>query len=130
MNFIEVLKGGRHLQKLKLLLIVGLTILSFWGCRNASPENAKNAKISAYGVTVERDKIGRQLNIFIYPDYLPKELITAFENTYGIRVVVDYYDNNDALLAKLQAGGLGQYDLVCPSDYAVSILKNLNLLQK
>ena len=118
------------MQKLKLLLIVGAIILGFWGCRDDSVENVKSAKISAYGVTVDRDKIGKQLNIFIYPDYLPKELVTKFENTYGIQVVVDYYDNNDALLAKLQAGGLGQYDLVCPSDYAVSILKNLNLLQK
>ena len=129
MNFIAVSVGGSKLKKagLKMLLIVSIALFSLWECGNGMPETTKT---SNYGVSIECDKVGKQLSIFIYFDYLLKELLTKFEGTYGVEVVVDYYDNNDALLAKLQAGGLGQYDLICPLDYAVSILKNLNLLQK
>jgi spermidine/putrescine transport system substrate-binding protein len=44
-------------------------------------------------------------------------------------LTIDYYDTNEALIAKLQAGGVGQYDLVVASDYAVQILHEENLLE-
>lgn len=107
--------------------LVGLFVLS---CSEKSPKPDAANTVNAYGVSVDKSSIGDKLNIFIYPDYLPQELVDKFQQTYGVTVVIDYFDNNDALLAKMQAGGAGQYDIVCPSDYAVTIMKNLNLLQK
>ena len=45
-----------------------------------------------------------------------------------MKVNVDLYDSNEALLAKLQAGNAG-YDVVCPSDYSVEVLRVQNLLR-
>jgi spermidine/putrescine transport system substrate-binding protein len=56
-------------------------------------------------------------------------LLEEFRATYGVRVITDYYDNNEALIAKLKAGGLGQYDVIVASDYAVEALRGEQLLE-
>ncbi|MFO0763235.1 MAG: extracellular solute-binding protein, partial [Byssovorax sp.] len=70
----------------------------------------------------------RQLNLFIWSNYIAPETIARFERRLGVKVNVDLYDSNEALLAKLQAGNAG-YDVVCPSDYSVQVLLAQGLLR-
>lgn len=70
----------------------------------------------------------RQLNLYIWSNYASKEMLAKFEQRYNLKVRVELYDSNEALLAKLQTG-LVDYDLVVPSDYMVSILIKQGLLQ-
>ena len=70
----------------------------------------------------------RQLNLFIWSNYIAPETISRFERRLGVKVNVDLYDSNEALLAKLQAGNAG-YDVVCPSDYSVQVLLAQGLLR-
>lgn len=84
--------------------------------------------IEGYGASVQRDSLARSLRLFIWPDYIDPDLVAEFRRVYGVRVVIDYYDNNEALIAKLRAGGLGQYDVVVASDYAVEVLREAGLL--
>lgn len=84
--------------------------------------------IDAYGASVQRDSLARELRLFTWPDYMDPALLDEFRSTYGVRVVVDYYDNNEALIAKLQAGGLGQYDVIIASDYAAETLGGQQML--
>lgn len=72
---------------------------------------------------------GGELNIYIWSNYLPDEVISEFERRYDAKVNVELYDSNEALLAKLQSGG-ATYDLVVPSDYMVTILKAQGLLEE
>ncbi len=69
------------------------------------------------------------VNVYIWSDYLPPDVIEKFENETGIKVNLDTYDSNEALLEKLQTG-VSKYDVVVPSDYMVQILIKQNLLQK
>jgi spermidine/putrescine transport system permease protein len=70
---------------------------------------------------------GGELNVFIWSNYLPDEVIAEFERRYNARVNVELYDSNEALLAKLQSGG-ASYDIVVPSDYMVTVLRGQGLL--
>jgi spermidine/putrescine-binding protein len=70
----------------------------------------------------------KQLNIFIWSEYLPDEVIAKFEERTGIDVQYDTYDSNEALEAKLQSG-VADYDLVVPSDYMVRRLIQQGLIQ-
>ena len=54
--------------------------------------------------------------------------MAKFEARHGVKVNVDLYDSNEALLAKLQAGNAG-YDVICPSDYSVQVLIAQKLLR-
>lgn len=62
-----------------------------------------------------------ELNVYIWTNYLPQEVIDGFEKKTGIKVNVDTYDSNEAILEKLQSG-VADYDIVVPSDYMMKIL--------
>ncbi|MDR2068068.1 MAG: extracellular solute-binding protein [Holosporaceae bacterium] len=56
------------------------------------------------------------LYIIVGIDYIPYELIELFENLTGIKVIVDIFDSNEILEAKLLSGG-GLYDIVFPTAW-------------
>ncbi|MCC5845562.1 MAG: spermidine/putrescine ABC transporter substrate-binding protein [Verrucomicrobia bacterium] len=58
------------------------------------------------------------LRIYNWAEYLSDEVIEAFEKEFNCRVIVDVFDSNEAMYAKLKAGG-GGYDIVVPSSYQV-----------
>jgi spermidine/putrescine transport system permease protein len=63
----------------------------------------------------------RVLNLYIWSSYIAPDTVRTFEERHGVRVNVDLYDTNEALLAKLQSGQTG-YDVICPSNYVVEVL--------
>ncbi|SMB92125.1 polyamine ABC transporter substrate-binding protein [Deinococcus hopiensis] len=76
--------------------------------------------------TVRND--GRTLRIFMWSDYIDPETVKAFEKREGVRVIIDTFESNEAMLAKLQGGG-ASYDLVTPSNYVVQTMVRARLLQ-
>lgn len=69
------------------------------------------------------------LNIYTWADNFDDEVIKKFEKEFGVKVTRDTYSSNEDLLAKLQAGG-AQYDIIQPSDYMVTIMTKLGLLEE
>jgi spermidine/putrescine-binding protein len=72
-------------------------------------------------------KARRQVNIYIWTNYLPDEVAAEFERRTGIDAQIDTYASNEALLEKLQSG-VADYDVVVPSDYMLKILVPQDLL--
>ena len=70
-----------------------------------------------------------QLHIFNWGNYTNPKLLEKFSKTYDVEVTLDGYDSNDAMLAKVKAGGSG-YDIVVPSDYMIKIMIDEGLLEK
>ncbi len=54
------------------------------------------------------------VNIYNWNDYFAEDTLQQFESTTGIKPVLDLYDSNETLEAKLLAGHSG-YDLVFPT---------------
>lgn len=71
--------------------------------------------------------VPEQIVIFNWSDYLSPANKKKFERETGIRIVEAYFDDNEALYAKLSAGAVG-YDVVVPSDYMVHVLITAGLL--
>jgi spermidine/putrescine transport system substrate-binding protein len=69
-----------------------------------------------------------QLNLFIWSEYIDPQIIADFEKEYDCKVTIDLYEDNEAMLAKLQGGGVALYDICVPSDYIVPALLQLQLL--
>jgi spermidine/putrescine transport system substrate-binding protein len=69
------------------------------------------------------------LHIYTWADYIKPELIAQFERDEQCRVVIDTFDSNEVMYAKLKAGATG-YDLVTPSSYMVKIMHDQGMLQK
>ena len=69
-----------------------------------------------------------ELKIYHWFEYIPQELVDKFTAETGIAVTIDTYDSNEAMLASLKAGKLGQYDVAVPGDFMVGIMADEGLL--
>lgn len=63
---------------------------------------------------------GGELFVYNWEEYIHPDTIPNFEEEFGVKVTYDTFPGNEALLAKLQAGG-AQYDVVFPTHNFVPI---------
>jgi spermidine/putrescine transport system substrate-binding protein len=70
----------------------------------------------------------KTLTVFTWADYLSDAAKEGFEKANHCTVVVDTFDSNEAMLAKLESGATG-YDILVPSSYAVQSLKRKSMIQ-
>jgi spermidine/putrescine transport system substrate-binding protein len=69
------------------------------------------------------------LHLYNWADYVKPELLTQFEKDNNCKVILDTYDSNEAMYAKLKAGATG-YDVAYPSSYMVKMMNEQGMLQK
>lgn len=69
------------------------------------------------------------LHIYTWSDYLDPDFIAKFEKENNCKVVIDTFDSNETMYAKLKAGATG-YDICFPTEYFIPILKNENIIEK
>jgi spermidine/putrescine-binding protein len=70
----------------------------------------------------------KELNVFIWTEYMPDSVFEKFEEETGIKTNVSTYSSNEDLLAKVKASNEGIYDVVVPSDYMVRMMVSEGLL--
>jgi spermidine/putrescine transport system substrate-binding protein len=69
------------------------------------------------------------LSVYTWSDYIKPDLVRRFEREHACRVVLDTFESNEAMYAKLKAGASG-YDLLTPSSYMVSLMYGQGMLRK
>lgn len=69
-----------------------------------------------------------KLNLFIWSEYIDPAVVADFEKQFDCKVTMDLYEDVESMLAKIQGGGVGLYDLVVPTDHIVPAMIKLNLL--
>ncbi|MDR2461405.1 MAG: spermidine/putrescine ABC transporter substrate-binding protein [Deltaproteobacteria bacterium] len=90
---------------------------------------AGEPKETAGGETAAQQGRERELNIFIWSEYIDLDIIADFEKKFNARIRMDYYESNEEMIAKLQTGRKGVYDIIVPSTYFVPTLINQDLIQ-
>lgn len=93
--------------------------------RNAMIAAALGSLLMASAVQAQEKK----LYLFNWTQYMDPEIITAFEEKYNVDVVQNYYNSLPELFAKLNTGGVSQYDIIVPSNYYVPRLIETGLVQ-
>jgi spermidine/putrescine transport system substrate-binding protein len=98
----------------------------------AAPAGGQSADTSGdaapAGGEVDASRLSSELYFYNWSDYVDPAILEQFEEEYGVAVIVDTYDSNEDMLAKVRAGNSG-YDVVVPSDYAVQtmVIEDLGL---
>ena len=69
------------------------------------------------------------LNLYTWSDYIDENLVKEFEKQYNCKVVIDTFDSNEFMYAKLKAGGSG-YDVIVPTSYMSKIMNDQKMLLK
>jgi spermidine/putrescine-binding protein len=84
------------------------------------------AAFGTLGVFAGFARAADELNLFAWSEYVPQAVLDGFTKETGIKVNYETYTSNEAMLAKLLAGG--KYDIVQPSEYTIEALIKQNKL--
>ena len=84
--------------------------------------------ISGCGGAKESEE--KVVNVYTFVGYMQDPVVSAFEEETGIKINLTEFTNNEEMLAKLQSGGLGSYDVLMCGDYMIETMLELGgLLQ-
>jgi spermidine/putrescine transport system substrate-binding protein len=73
----------------------------------------------------------KEFYLFNWSDYFSPDNKKTFTTQFGLsNFVEDTYPSNEEMLAKLQAGGKGQYDVAVPTEEFVATMASGGFLQK
>ena len=72
---------------------------------------------------------GGKLHIYTWSDYIAPTVKESFEKALGVEVVIDTFDSNEAMYAKLKAGGTG-YDIIMPSSYQIAMMAKEGMIDE
>ncbi|MCF8077049.1 MAG: extracellular solute-binding protein [Desulfotignum sp.] len=70
----------------------------------------------------------QRLYIYNWTEYMPDEVLTAFQEKTGIKVIYATYDSNESMYAKVKLTRGKGYDVVFPSTYFVHKMRKEGLL--
>ncbi|MBR5261417.1 MAG: extracellular solute-binding protein [Oscillospiraceae bacterium] len=89
-----------------------IAIVAFAALQGAAKAQKTAEAIEKYGSAT--------LKFYNCGEYIGEHVISDFEAQYGVDVICEYYDSNEMLYTKLQAGD--SYDVIVPSDYLIQRL--------
>ncbi|MCE2850370.1 MAG: spermidine/putrescine ABC transporter substrate-binding protein [Roseiflexaceae bacterium] len=116
-------------QLLRLMLLVTVVSVLVACTAAPAPEATGNVDTAPAADGVDRSKLAKELYFYNWTDYVDPQILADFEAEYGVKVILDTYDANEDMIAKVAAGGSG-YDIAVPSDYAVQTMVNAGLVQE
>ena len=116
-------------QKLNHLAAALASAALIAGCSKSETAETEGADLTAQALAAAEASgfrppdggDGGELHIYTWCDYIAPDVLVSFEKALGVRVVVDTFDSNEAMYAKLKAGGTG-YDIIMPSSYQIATM--------
>lgn len=110
----------KMIKKISAILMIVVMCLCAVGCASDTSEGGD--KVSA------KEKYGSDvLKLYNWGEYMGENLISNFEQEYGVKVIVELFDSNEMMYTKIQAGD--KYDVLVPSDYMIERLISEDLIQ-
>ncbi len=69
-----------------------------------------------------------RLNVYIWSEYIDPAVVADFEKAFDCKLNLDFYEDAESMLAKIQGGGSSLYDVIVPPDHVVRAMTKLGLL--
>lgn len=107
-------------SRLRWLATALVMVMALAACGGDSADNGD--------VQCEPGVTDGDLRFYNWSEYIDPDLVSAFEQEYGVTVIYDTYESNETMLAQIQAGAV--WDLIVPSDYMVAILIEEDLIME
>jgi spermidine/putrescine-binding protein len=126
-------------KKLLQFLIIASLVLASCGdggipSTTVFAEDTEVSRLTSTGYTCPEPEFpmqvtSTQLNLFVWTEFIPDEMVECFELVYGVKVNLDEYSSNERMFDRISAGS-SNYDLVQPTDYIIAMMTRQDLLQE
>lgn len=103
------------MKKILSIVLCALLTVTIVGCSSKATKDTGLAK---------------EMNIFVWSEYVSEDAIKGFEDEYGIKVNVSYFSSTDEMNAKLMSGGGKDYDIVQAGNSQIENLINQKYIQE
>ncbi|MBV6393375.1 MAG: Spermidine/putrescine-binding periplasmic protein [Anaerolineales bacterium] len=128
------MKGKPLFNLLGVLVVLSLALAACGGGKATETATGDGPKVTSSGFACPEpnprmEVTSTELNIFVWTEYFPQDMLDCFELVYGIKLNRDEYSSNEEMYAKVSAGGTA-YDLAQPTDYIVPLMIRTGLLQE
>lgn len=110
-----ITKSIRSFRSIAAFAALGAAAIATTGCKQRQEASSAEPAV---------------LHLYIWSEYIDTQTVKDFEARNNCKVAIDLFESNEQMIAKLQAGGLSQYDLVVPSGFVIPSMVQLGLLQK
>lgn len=124
------MKMKRFLAGLLAAAVFSTALAGCGGKVGTSGAASAGSTAQSSGKTAASTSASKELNLYIWTEYMPQTVFDEFEKETGIHVNVSTYSTNEDMLAKVKASNQGIYDIVVPSDYMIKMMIDQGLLQK
>lgn len=122
----------RNLLKISFVLVIALVLVACGGGDDPAGDDGPKTTTSGFVCPEPEPRMefsSEEVNLFVWTEYIPQDIIDCFEMVYGVTVNRDEYSTNEEMYAKISAGS-SNYDLVIPTDYIVGLMIRQGLLEK
>ena len=124
-------------SKLKFVATTLASAALIAGCNKSETAEAEGTDLSAQALAAAEASgfrppdggDGGELHIYTWSDYIATDVLDSFEKALGVKVVVDTFDSNEAMYAKIKAGGTG-YDIIMPSSYQIAMMAKEGMIDE
>jgi spermidine/putrescine-binding protein len=130
------MRSNKLFRLLAILVIASMALTACGGGSAGTTTQAATepAKVTSTGFTCPEpnpriDVKSKELNLFVWTEYFPPDMLECFQLVYDIKLNRDEYSSNEEMYAKVSAGGTA-YDLVQPTDYIIGLMIRQGLLQE
>ena len=120
------------MSKSKLFTVLALLVIASMmatACGGGNKAQVTSTGFQCPEPNPRMEVTSKELNIFVWTDYIPQDELECFELVYGIKINHDEYSSNEEMLAKLTAGAT-TYDIIQPTNNFVGPLIRNGLIQK
>ena len=122
-------RPNAYLSRSQFLSLAGGSAL---GALSAGLLSGCGSTISTSGSSDSGSSDGgsKVLNLYTWQEYVPPKVVEGFQEETGITINYSYFSTCEEMLAKLEATGGADYDVILTTDYSIKIAADEGLLQK